>query len=145
MGRPVVEILRLSGIMAAPGHRSSFGSEPVMKKLVLTALLSATLVLASVPAQAGSRYHYGHGGGHTYYGHGGYTRHHGHHHGDDLLIAAGIIGGVILLGSLLAPRPYYQPAPVIYAPAYRPTCYQDRVYRYLPDGRIQWGTRTTCY
>lgn len=123
-----------------------------MKKLVLTALLSTSLVLATVPVQAGSRYHYGYGGGHTYYGHGGYRHHRGHYHGDDLLIAVGIIGGAILLGSLLAPRPYYQPrvhyyepAPVTYGPAYRPACYQDRVYRYLPDGRIQWGTRTTCY
>lgn len=123
-----------------------------MKKLVLTALLSASLVLASVPAQAGSRYHYGYGGGHTYYGHGGFKHRHGHDHGDDLLIAAGIIGGAVLLGSVLVSRPYYppsvqyyQPAPVIYVPAYPPTCYQDTVYRYLPDGRIQQGTRTTCY
>jgi hypothetical protein len=128
-----------------------------MKKLVLAALLSASLVLAGVPAQAGRHFHYGHGGGHTYYGHayyghGGYKHHYGHYHGDDLLIAAGIIGGVILLGWLLAPRPYYQPRvhyyqppPDSFAPATRPTCYRDRVYRYLPDGRIQWGTRTTCY
>jgi hypothetical protein len=123
-----------------------------MKKLVLTALLSASLVLASVPVQAGSRYHYGYGGAHTYYGHGGYRHHRGHYDGDDLLIAAGIIGGAILLFSLLESRPYSeprvqysQPAPVTYGPAYRPSCYRDRVYRYLPDGRIQWGTRTTCY
>ncbi len=107
-----------------------------MKKLVLTGLLGAGLVLTSFSAQAG----YGH-----YYGHGGYGYHHGHHGGDGLLIAVGIIGGAILLGSLLAPRPDYQPAPVVYAPAYRPTCYRDRVYRYLPDGRIQWGIRTRCY
>ncbi len=106
-----------------------------MKKLVLTGLLSAGLVLASFSAQAG----YG-----RYYGHGGYGYHHGGH-GGGALIALGIIGGAILLGSLLAPRPYYRPAPVVYAPAYRPTCYRDRVYRYLPDGRIQWGIRTRCY
>ena len=115
-----------------------------MKKLVLTGLLSAGLVLASFSAQAKGGYHYRHGG---------------YHGGDDLLIAAGIIGGAVLIGSILAPRPYYQPAPVyyqpapvyyqpapvVYVPTYRPTCYQDRVYRYLPDGRIQWGTRTRCY
>ncbi len=104
-----------------------------MKKLVLTGLLSAGLVLAAFSAQAG----YG-----RYYGHGGYGYHRG---GDDVLIAAGIIGGAILLGALLAPPPYYRPAPVVYAPTYRPTCNRDRVYRYLPDGRIQWGVRTRCY
>ncbi len=107
-----------------------------MKKLVLTGLLSAGLVLASFSAQAG----YGH-----YYGHGGYGYHHGHHGGDGALIALGIIGGAILLGALLAPPPYYRPASVVYAPASRPTCYRDRVYRYLADGRIQWGIRTRCY
>ncbi len=107
-----------------------------MKKLVLTGLLSAGVVLASFSAQAG----YGH-----YYGHGGYGYHHGHHGGGGLLIAAGIIGGAILLGALLAPPPYYRPAPVVYVPDYRPTCYRDRVYRTLADGRIQWGVRTRCY
>ncbi len=100
-----------------------------MRKLVLTGLLSAGLVLASFSAQAG----YGHG------------YHHGHHGGDGALIAFGIIGGAILLGTLLAPPPYYRPAPVVYAPDYRPTCYRDRVYRTLADGRIQWGVRTRCY
>lgn len=104
-----------------------------MKKIVLTGLLSAGLVLASFSAQAG----YGHS-----YGHGGYGYHRG---GDGALIAVGIIGGAILLGALLAPRPYYQPAPVVYVPPYRPTCYRDRVYRTLADGRIQWGVRTRCY
>ncbi len=104
-----------------------------MKKLVLTGLLSAGLVLAAFSAQAG----YG-----RYYGHGGHGYHRG---GGDVLIAAGIIGGAILLGALLAPPPYYRPAPVVYAPTYRPTCNRDRVYRYLPDGRIQWGVRTRCY
>jgi uncharacterized membrane protein YgcG len=31
------------------------------------------------------------------------------------------------------------------APAYVPACYQDAVWRRLPDGRIQTGTRTRCY
>jgi hypothetical protein len=85
---------------------------------------------------------------------GGYGHHGYRHHGDDdLLIAAGIVGGAIVLGSLLT-RPsyyggpvYYQPMPVYYQPmpVYVPTCYQDTVWRRLPDGRIQTGTRTRCY
>ena len=30
-------------------------------------------------------------------------------------------------------------------PAYVPACYQDAVWRRLPDGRIQTGTRTRCF
>ncbi len=109
-----------------------------MKKALIAGLLSIILVLPGT-AQAGG-YYYGHAGHH--YG-----------HGDDALIAAGIIGGAILLGSLLspprysAPPVYYQPAPIYYRPppAYVPTCYQDKVWRRLPDGRIQTGTRTRCY
>ncbi len=57
-----------------------------MKKALAAGLLSVILVLPSTAVQAGG----------YYYGHGGY------HSGDsdDLLIAAGIIGGVFLLGSL---------------------------------------------
>ncbi len=107
-----------------------------MKKALAAGLLSVMLVLPGTAVQAGG-YYYGHGG--HYYG-----------HGDDVLIAAGIIGGAVLLGSLLAPpryyQPpvYYQPTPVYYrpAPTYVPTCYQDKVWRRLPDGRIQTGTRS---
>ncbi len=94
-----------------------------MKKALVAGLLSVILVLPGTAGQAGG-YHHG--------------------HDDDLLIAAGIIGGAILLSSLLS-RPQYPPAPVYYAPRRAPNCHQDRVYRYLPDGRIQWGTRTHCY
>ena len=68
------------------------------------------------------------------------------HNGDKLLIAAGIIGGAFLLGSLLTQPRYYAP-PAYYAPqpAYVPSCYQDQVWRRLPDGRIQTGVRTRCY
>ena len=108
-----------------------------MKKALIAGLLSVILVLPGTAVQAG-----------------------GYHHGHDGLIAAGIIGGAFLLGSLLtqpryyAPPVYYPPPPVYYppppvyyqpAPAYLPTCYQDKVWRRLPDGRIQTGIRTRCY
>jgi hypothetical protein len=110
-----------------------------MRKALVVGLLSAILVLPGTAVKAGG-YYYGHGGHH--YG-----------HGDDALFAAGIIGGAILLGSLLSPPRYYAP-PVYYprvpinyrpAPAYARTCYRDRVWRRLPDGSIQTGTRTRCY
>ncbi len=112
-----------------------------MKSALLAGILSVMLVLPATAVEAGGYYR----------GHGGHARHNGD--GDDLLIAAGIIGGAVLLGSLLAPPSYYpppayyEPAPVYYrpAPASVPTCYQDRVSRRLPDGRIQTGTRTRCY
>ncbi len=110
-----------------------------MKKALAAGLLSVILVLPGTAVQAGG-YYYGHGGHHS-------------GHGDDLLIAAGIIGGAFLLGSLLTqpryyvPPVYYRRAPVNYrpAPVYVSTCYQDKVWRRLPDGRIQTGIRTRCY
>ena len=110
-----------------------------MRKALAVGLLSAFLVLPSATVRAGG-YYYGYGGHH-------------HGHGDDALIALGIIGGAILLGSLLspprnyAPPVYYPRAPIYYrpAPAYAQTCYRDRVWRRLQDGRIQYGTRTRCY
>ncbi len=103
-----------------------------MRKALAIGLLSVVLALPGTAVQAGG-YYYGHGGHHN-------------GHGDDALIAAGVIGGAILLGSLLT-RPRYYAPPVYYrpAPAYVPTCYQDTVWRRLPDGRIQTGTRTRCY
>ncbi len=110
-----------------------------MKKALAAGLLSVILVLPGTAVEAGG-YYYGHGGHHN-------------GHGDDVLIAAGIIGGAYLLGSLLtqpryyAPPVYYRRAPVYYrpAPAHVPACYQDRVWRRLSDGHIQTGTRTRCY
>jgi len=108
-----------------------------MKRAILGGLLCLGLALATVSAEAGHRH---------YYGYGGYGYHHKHRGGDNLLIAAGIVGGAVLLNSLLSYRPYSPPPPrAVYVPAYRPTCYQDQVYRILPDGRIQWGARTRCY
>ena len=104
-----------------------------MKKALVAGLLSVILVLPGTAVQAG---HGGHRSG----------------HGGNLLIAAGIVGGVLLLGSLLS-RPRYYAPPVYYrrpiyyrpVPAYVPTCYQDEVWRRLSDGRIQTGIRTRCY
>ncbi len=103
-----------------------------MKKALAAGLLSVILLLPGTTVQAGG-YYYGHGGHHS-------------GHGDDFLIAAGIVGGAYLLGSLLSQPRYYAP-PVYYrpAPAYVRTCYQDKVWRRLPDGRIQTGIRTRCY
>ncbi len=103
-----------------------------MKKALAAGLLSVILMLPGTTVQAGG-YYYGHGG-------------HRSGSSDDFLIAAGIVGGAILLGSLLT-RPRYRAPPVYYrpAPAYVPTCYQDKVWRRLPDGRIQTGVRTRCY
>ncbi len=106
-----------------------------MRKILTVGLVSIGMVLGAYSAQAGDRHYKG-----KYHGFGGY--HHGI--GDEILIAAGIFGGFILLSSLLS-RPQYPPAPVYYSPRRAPHCHQDRVYRYLPDGRIQWGTRTHCY
>ncbi len=107
-----------------------------MMKCMTLVVVATGILLGPVSAEAGGRYH---------------SHHRGHHHGHygniggDILIGAGIIGGAILLGSLLT-RPYYPPPPpVAYVPPRPRYCVQDRVYRYLPDGRIQWGTRTTCY
>ena len=115
-----------------------------MKKALLFALVSASILFPSISANAGHRHYYGQSG-----------FHYRSHHDGNILIAAGIIGGAIILGSILThPRHthhtqyYYRPPllpPVHYQRVYQPRCYKDKIRRYLPDGRIQWGTRTTCY
>ena len=109
-----------------------------MTKILIASLLSYALLAQGTAALAGGQGHRGHGGyGYKGYGYGG------HDYGDYILIISVIIGGSFLLGSLLS-RPYnYQPAPTYYRPA--PACYQDEVWRRLPDGRIQTGIRTRCY
>lgn len=122
-----------------------------MKRLITVALVGFALVAWGYPAMAGGKYHKSHYYGHhsykghykAYRGH-HYRRGHAHHYGDEILIGAGIIGGSILLGSLLS-QPNYYTAPTYYGPPRAPVCQQDQVYRYLPDGRVQWGTRTWCY
>ena len=121
-----------------------------MKKILIASLLSFALVVPGTAALAGGNgYKGGHGGygykgGYGGYGYkGGGYGYGGHNYGDEILIGAGIIGGSILLGSVLSRPYYYQPAPTYYQPA--PNCYQDEVWRRLPDGRIQTGVRTRCY
>jgi hypothetical protein len=128
-----------------------------MSKLLVALLAAGTMTASTLPAEAGGYYH---GRSHGYYGHHhhGYNKfhhsrrhHHGHRHrhdGDDFLLGAGIIGGAVILGSVLAqPRAAPPPPPPLYyyPPPAQPYCVQDQVYRTLPDGSIQWGIRTRCY
>lgn len=121
-----------------------------MKMPLAAAVLGAGLILSAGTADAGyyKRHgyygHHGHHGQYRHYRHRGHRGHRGHHNG--ALVAAGIIGGAVLLGTLLsAPRYHHPPAPVYYGPPRAPVCEKDQVYRTLPDGRIQWGVRTRCY
>lgn len=121
-----------------------------MKTPLAAAILSAGLILSAGTADAGyyKRHgyygHHGYQGHYRHYGHRKYRGHRGHYNG--ALVAAGIIGGAVLLGTLLsAPRYYHRPAPVYSGPPRAPVCEKDKVYRTLPDGRIQWGVRTRCY
>ncbi len=107
-----------------------------MKSRIAVSLLILGVLALSAPAMAGGKYHRGYHHGH---GHG-----HHRHNGDAIIIGAAIIGGSILASTLLS-QPRYPSAPR-YAEASRTrVCEQDEVYRFLPDGRIQWGTRTRCY
>ncbi len=140
-----------------------------MRKFLLCAVLGLSLVFLGDPVQAGQGHGYGNKG-HAHpgkyrgyygnhkskhdYGYGGhYKRYqrHGHHrdhrHGDNHLIALGIVAGSALIGSSLQrPRyPTYAPAPVNPVPPSPRDCTQSPVYYYLPDGRIVWETRTYCY
>ena len=117
-----------------------------MKALLIAGLVSIAIFLTAGTAQAGRNHHHGghHRGHHSYRRHGHHHAHRGHYtYGDEILIGVGILAGVAVLSRLLTPA-YPPPPPVYYAPPPR-TCFQDRVYRYLPNGRIQWGTRTTCH
>lgn len=141
-----------------------------MSKLPVVLLAVAALLAGSLPVQAGGffshgRHHGYHGQHHFFQSHRHFKRHHyagrhhygGHHHGrhhhrrhgggygDEILLGAGIIGGSIILGSVLSQPRAAPPPTVYYAPPPQPYCVQDQVYRTLPDGSLQWGTRTRCY
>jgi len=134
-----------------------------VRKLLTVLFLSLTMIATAYPASAGGWGYHGRGHGGYYHGYGGHHykhfkrhgghgyyrhRHYGHHRHrgrhDDFLLGAGIIGGAIIVGSVLS-RPQPPPPVVYYSPPPPPTCVQDQVYRYLPDGSLQWGTRTRCY
>ncbi len=111
-----------------------------MKSRTAVSLLILCVLALTTPAMAGGKYHRGYHHGHGH-GHG-----HGHYkyNDDAIIIGAAIIGGSILASTLLSqPRYPYAPRYAV-APRAR-VCEQDEVYRFLPDGRIQWGTRTRCY
>lgn len=120
-----------------------------MKTSLAAAILGAGLILSAGTADAGYYKRHGYYGHHGYHGHyrHGYRKHRGHRgHYNGALVAAGIIGGAVLLGTLLsAPRYHHRPAPIYSGPPRGPVCEKDKVYRTLPDGRIQWGVRTRCY
>jgi hypothetical protein len=128
------------------------------RRLLTAVFLSLVMIATATPASAGGWGHHGYKS-HGHRGHGHYYkpfkqhygyrhhRHHRHHrnHGNDIVIGAGIIGGAIIVGSVLS-RPQPAPPSVVYVtPPPQPYCVQDQVYRYLPDGSVQWGTRTRCY
>lgn len=99
---------------------------------VLIAGLLATLVMVPQAAEAGGR-HWRHGGG---YGH-----HHGYHGGYRGPgpfwggLAVGAVTGVIV-GSILAPRVYAAPPPVVYQPA--PVVIQPPAVVYQPVCSNYW-------
>jgi len=114
-----------------------------MRMLLIAGVIAFSVTLGVNAAQAGHYHHRGYNHGY----HGGHHGNVGGHHGnvgEKLLIGVGIVAGALLLTRLLTPS-HYPPAPVYVAPPRPRRCVQDRVYRHLPDGRIQWGTRTTCY
>lgn len=141
-----------------------------MRKAAHVILIGAALSLAAAPALAGGGYGYGHGYGGKYGGYygkkyggyyggygrgyyGGYGRGYyggygkkGYYKYDPYVVGIGAFLGGLVVGSLLS-RPSPPPQPVYATPVYvQPrTCVQDQVYRQLPDGRIQTGTRTRCY
>lgn len=103
-----------------------------MKMAFLCAPLMLAVAAVSTPAAADQWHHH----------HGNWG--HAHVSGDAFLIGAGIVVGAVALGALLSPPPPYVSPRISYYPPPR-SCVQDEVYRFLPDGRIQTGTRTTCY
>ncbi len=123
-----------------------------VQRLILSSLIAVGLIAAAMSAEAGGYKHRGKGyGGSGHYGkhyrQGRQThyRHNSHHYDDNFYTALGITAGIGLLGVILSQPRYIAPAPTYYAPPPRRECYEQNVYRYLPDGRIQWGVKRTCY
>ena len=123
-----------------------------VQRLILSSLIAIGLIAAAMSAEAGGYKHRGKGyGGSGHYGkhyrQGRQThyRHRGHHYDDNFYTALGITAGIGLLGVILSQPRYIAPAPTYYAPPPRRECYEQNIYRYLPDGRIQWGVKRTCY
>lgn len=141
-----------------------------MIRRVLTTILVATALTASVTPMAQARD--GHRGGYDYRGshhgrgwhdggrsyRGGYRnddyrhgyrkgRRHGksHDYSDEILVGAGLVGLAIVAGSLIASSPREPDIEWSDAPRRASNCETDEVYRYLPDGSIQYGDRTRCY
>jgi len=139
---------------------------------LVAAILTVSLgLLASLPAEAGSKHGYGnkHGTKHVYshgykqayrHGHKRYynTRRHGHrnygHRGfddDTYLAAIGIVAGTRLVESYIHRPRAPQPAPVVYAaPTYaapvqpRP-CYQVMMPYVHPYGGYYYAPQVQCY
>ena len=84
-----------------------------------------------------------------------YAKHHHKHYkhykqpkyddiGDEILIGSAIIGGSIVAHGLITQSADGSPSRHDASP-HAPFCEQTDVYRYLPDGRVQWGVRTRCH
>ena len=141
----------------------------MIRRMLTAMLVAATITTGIAPAvQAGDRHHERHGwhdGRHHYHGErhdyrgdryhrrdyyrGGYDRGHRHKksrdYSDEILIGAGIVGLAIVAGSMIASQPREPEINWSDAPRREPNCETDEVYRYLPDGSIQYGDRTRCY
>ncbi len=131
-----------------------------MKLRLMPVLLAICVMAASTqfaaPAQAGGYWKHDRGthGRHHQSRHGYWKHQSGYQYGyrrhryksrdrfdrGDLLLGLGAFAGGLVVGSALGSSHHsYRPSPVAQ------TCFQDEVYRWLPDGRIQWGLRARCY
>jgi hypothetical protein len=132
---------------------------------LVAAILTVSLgLLASLPAEAGSKHGNKHGFKHGYghgakqaYRHGqkryyGYRRHghlnYGHRgfDGDTYLAAVGIVAGTRLVEAYIHRPRAPQPAPVVYAAPVQPRpCYQVMVPYVHPYGGTYYAPQVQCY
>lgn len=103
-----------------------------MRKLFLAAMFAFGMWLVPVQADAGGSYYFSMHYGYPYW-HDRYYRHCPRYYPP------------VWLYDWPPPVYYVPPPPVYFVAPRKPYCVRDEVYRYLPDGRIQWGTRTRCY